>query len=387
MEMGNELYHFNFKNSNKNPSPKKNFLYVAKVPLKNKTWRYFYDKAEYAAYLKGRQTKKEDVLKKPDQNNGNKNSDDDKKSKLDKLNELKNKLMNSKKTQDIRIKLDKTEARSKKFDALLGGKILSKTERSNIDNHLKVINPLYEKAKKGQLSSKDNYNYQNNCQSCAVAFDLRMRGYDVKSTPALKMNTDTSFVNISFAGNRHLGSDSVVDTVNITDSNGKQHSVEIHKQESSYLDLVYKDASKNIRMIEPSSPNKFASVDNDLNYSSSQDIQNYRDVSYQAMQQDLSKQEPGSYGVLMFDWESGSGHICNYYIADDSTVIMIDAQSGEKFDDIRPYYDKAKYVSWLETDDLSLNKDSAYLYAINKDIDYDNVPTYITKNTRKGYNE
>lgn len=414
----NELYHFNFKNSNKNPSPKKNFLYVAKVPLKNKTWRYFYDKAEYEAYLKGRQTKplvgnpkiggkndnrldrktligdkqpggpatnflnrhvekrenKAEIIKSNASTYANKlaqagkdilnRSNINKKQTQDKamvaLNKLKNtaeKAGNKFAKSNLGVNLnalhDKAEASRKKFNELLGGKTLNDYQRSDYTNHAKVINPKHDKV--NNLLDQTDYGtarstylykmYQQNCQSCATAFDMRMKGYDVKAAPQTSINGIPPIIEPSHS-------------VNVNYNNGIgtfTYSVDIYKENPGYLNDIYKDCP-------------------DIYYIKNQTL------GYSAFEQSVKEQGADTWGMCFFNWKNGGSHVANYYVDNNSNVILIDSQTG-KVGSVKEYYDRSFGISWLRTDNLNYNHDSAYLLAVPSNTSYDNLPSYLDDTT------
>lgn len=450
-----ELYHFGFSKSKKSTNvPKKSFLYVAKIPLKNKKWRYFYDRSEYEAYLRGRQPSTNKIgnklngMIKPNVNAGKSNplvgmvkptinnallknsekdpttalkiaaarakANNDKKKQANavarqevkneikdaaknsvgdflnkyqdktsnNINAIKSKMDNNKANKDA-IKNDpkavinymsgvgnkfindvgdskfgqklknihyENEANKIRFDKMLGGVTLTDEQANDYVNHASVINSRYYNSKSDGWTA---HSYSTNCQSCTVAFDLRMRGYDVEAAPAMD-------------GLKIYNKDSGAmfkDTKPIKiEINGEKETVWVGNPTYNYIwsDYVYQDpVYKTVMPTKSAETFKAAEI---------------------AFEQDVVKDGSGSYGHISLVWNDGGAHTMNYYVSDNLEVVYIDCQTGKTYNSdefLNVYEMSTGALDYFRSDNLSLNKDYAYNYAVKAGTMKYDLPSYI----------
>ena len=149
--------------------------------------------------------------------------------------------------------------------------------------------------------------YQNNCASCSVAYDLRRRGYDVEAAP-YDMN-------------------------------------ETWRPNVEGVSSLYKDVTKDDwAVLEPNLPQGF---------------ENFRSTQLGSMAQTTLDDMPdGSYGQFNMTFDDGSGHSVVWEKVD-GKITLRDCQSNVSydFDFIEkgwyniPYYSSIKRISILRTDD------------------------------------
>lgn len=167
-----------------------------------------------------------------------------------------------------------------------------KTIDTNPNEDMAACNPKYSK---GGV-------YKNNCISCALAYDLRRRGYDVESMP--------------------------IDTTSAT--NG-----------SLPVQLgFYKDEKLEIFEV-PEDP----------------------DVAMKQFTNRILKYGDGSRGMLRIRWKNGDGHAVVWEI-DDSSVIIKDPQNNTMVD-LSDYVSRAKMFYYFRTDNLELTN-KAFRFVQNR---------------------
>lgn len=144
-----------------------------------------------------------------------------------------------------------------------------------------VCNPKYSK---GGV-------YKNNCISCALAYDMRRRGYDVEAMP--------------------------IDTTSAT--NG-----------SLPVQLGFYKGEKLETFEVPKDP----------------------DVAMKQFANRILKYGDGSRGMLRIRWKNGDGHAVIWEI-DDGSVVVIDPQNNTMVD-LSDYVSRAKTFYYFRTDNLEL---------------------------------
>ena len=182
-----------------------------------------------------------------------------------------------------------------------------------------AVNPFYD----------DSYDYQTNCYSCSLSYDLRMKGFDVKAIPDL------------YGG-----------------------------MSKEQIEMFYKDS-------------KFKDIDfsNIVDSDDSEDLKIYK--MHQALDAQILAQAEGgdSTGFVTIWWDGGGGHIFNY-VVENGKVKYIDTQPSSQWSenhdhiaDIDEYlsrssysYDPSETVSIMRTDNLEINE---------KTVKYATVPDYI----------
>lgn len=230
--MSNELYHWGFKKKHK---------YIAKVKVKPKRWRYFYDKKEYEAYLKGLKENKQ-LNNKSSFTNKVKNGMNfvtglpkigldayiEKNKKKAKLRAITNPILNeiksiAKPVEDVvnekvaavkaivTNKIMSSEVKDHKYiakvqmsdgsyryfydqdeyDAYLKRQEYQDNEPDYMANLPEIDGP--ETFENALLEVNENYRmfndgvngeyYSMNCMLCTTAYELRRRGYDVEALP------------------------------------------------------------------------------------------------------------------------------------------------------------------------------------------------------------
>lgn len=208
--------------------------YIARVKVKRKTgsnkdtWRYFYDRAEYQAYLKGQRDNTKDTTASTDKffgktvgkniaemsvkarevvdenrkrkilydTNDKKYYLEDKRSLVDKAKEFASNVLDGMfgKTilDDLKeaaqdyvddlsiVEEDRKKRQAEKYDGSSSNDFLDEaldkkeSEFSDAEDQA-AVNPNYD--------PNDPYGpYNNNCYACTVAYELRQRGYDVEAT-------------------------------------------------------------------------------------------------------------------------------------------------------------------------------------------------------------
>ena len=167
-----------------------------------------------------------------------------------------------------------------------------KTVETNPNEDMAACNPKYSK---GGV-------YKNNCISCALAYDLRRRGYDIESMP--------------------------IDTTRAT--NG-----------SLPVQLgFYKDEKLEIFEV-PEDP----------------------DIAMKQFANRILKYGDGSRGMLRIRWKNGDGHVVIWEI-DGGSVIIRDPQNNTMVD-LSDYMSRAKTFYYFRTDNLELTN-KAFRFVQNR---------------------
>ena len=156
-----------------------------------------------------------------------------------------------------------------------------KTAETNQNEDMAACNPKYLK---GGV-------YKNNCISCALAYDLRRRGYDVESSP--------------------------IDTTSVT--NG-----------SLPVQLGFYKGEKLETYEVPNDP----------------------DVAVKQFTKNIVSYGDGSRGMLRIRWKNGDGHAVVWEV-NDGTVIVRDPQNNTIID-LSEYMRRAKTFYYFRTDNLKL---------------------------------
>ena len=167
-----------------------------------------------------------------------------------------------------------------------------KTVNTNPNEDMAACNPKYSK---GGV-------YKNNCISCALAYDLRRRGYDVESMP--------------------------IDTTSAT--NG-----------SLPVQLGFYKGEKLETFEVPKDP----------------------DVAMKQFTNRILEYGDGSRGMLRIRWKNGDGHAAIWEV-DDGSVVIRDPQNNMMVD-LSDYVSQAKTFYYFRTDDLELTN-KAFRFVQNR---------------------
>ena len=188
---------------------------------------------------------------------------------------------------------------------ILTTQLNKKNEKCSESYDLKAVNPKYD----GGFT----YAYSNNCGPCAIAFDLRRRGYDVESKPAVGDLKDGMSTN------------------------------EILK--------CYKNA-KVVLMIDSFVKNT---------------IKNKKIESMkESFKNDIISQGKNTSGIISVRWKTGGGHFVNYKVTNNKIVVM-DSQSNEYYD-IDELLERVYNAGYIRTDNLKpLTKCTSYVRNRKKD--------------------
>ena len=156
-----------------------------------------------------------------------------------------------------------------------------KTTETNQNEDMAACNPKYLK---GGV-------YKNNCISCALAYDLRRRGYDVESSP--------------------------IDTTSVT--NGSLP-VQLGFYKGEKLEIY--------------------------------EVSNDPDVAVKQFTKNIVSYGDGSRGMLRIRWKNGDGHAVVWEV-NDGSVIVRDPQNNTIID-LSEYMRRAKTFYYFRTDNLKL---------------------------------
>ena len=167
-----------------------------------------------------------------------------------------------------------------------------KTVDTNPNEDMAACNPKYSK---GGV-------YKNNCISCALAYDLRRRGYDVESMP--------------------------IDTTSAT--NG-----------SLPVQLGFYKGEKLETFEVPKDP----------------------DVAMKQLANRILEYGDGSRGMLRIRWKNGDGHAAIWEV-DDGSVVIRDPQNNTIVD-LSDYVSRAKTFYYFRTDNLELTN-KAFRFVQNR---------------------
>ena len=167
-----------------------------------------------------------------------------------------------------------------------------KTTETNQNEDMAACNPKYSK---GGV-------YKNNCISCALAYDMRRRGYDVESSP--------------------------IDTTSAT--NG-----------SLPVQLGFYKGEKLETYEVPNDP----------------------DVAVKQFTKNIVSYGDGSRGMLRIRWKNGDGHAAVWEVNDGSVVIR-DPQNNTMVD-LSEYMRRAKTFYYFRTDNLELTN-KAFRFVQNR---------------------
>ena len=171
----------------------------------------------------------------------------------------------------------------------------------NLKRKTGVMTPKDDMAACNRQYSKGGV-YKNNCISCALAYDMRRRGYDVESAPI----DTTSAVN---------GSLSV--------------QLDFYKGEKLEIFEVPKDP----------------------------------DVAAKQFSNRILKYGDGSRGMLRIRWKNGDGHAAVWEV-DDGSVVIRDPQNNTIVD-LSDYMSRAKTFYYFRTDNLELTN-KAFRFVQNR---------------------
>lgn len=199
-------------------------------------------------------------------------------------------------------KLTKKNTLFKKFNPLPDLNL--KKKATTLDEDQAAINPNY---KSGTID------YTKNCSYCALAYDLRRRGYDVEAKPK-NHRYDMTIQAVAECYKTEWKSPitSVKARDKITESIDKYDPETVtEKQMSSYLKGVEKE------------------------------FKSYGE---------------GARGVLAVQWDVGGGHAVNWEV-ENGEVVIRDAQTNKKHT-LDEYSSRVKLVQYIRTDDLEPDEDA-----------------------------
>lgn len=185
-----------------------------------------------------------------------------------------------------------------KVDSETGFKL--KSDPGSIKDDLLRTNPEY---------TNFNKNTKHNCLSCAAAFEMRRRGYDVQANKAL----------FGYAAD-----------VTVPDwfTNAKTEFV------GDLWNSKFKDRKAFEKLGVEGKNDKLAS-----------DVETT-----------LLKQGEGARGILCVSWDTGSGHAVNYEVKK-KKVRIYDAQSSYYYPDSKDLVKHAMAAKYIRLDDLDFDKD------------------------------
>lgn len=190
-------------------------------------------------------------------------------------------------------------------------KTLAKPE--TIRESMKNVNPNYDNG--------ENIPYAINCQRCAMSFEMRQRGFDVEAGGNFSLSTG-------------------------------RHSFATEEEIYNYLDT--KDPNFGVR--------KISGEERKTN-------NNYVNPEKEWFNKQMNIMPPDSRGFLIVNWViddvSYGGHIVNWSKDSKGTVSIVDSQTGDIYTPEKFYQYPAGYSQVIRTDNVPINPDFTYLYAMD----------------------
>lgn len=295
-----------------NPDKKK-YKYIAKVPLGNGEYRYFYDQKEYENYLKGKSFVNKilgvgDKIKDTVQDVGDK--------AVDFVNDLLDKYATTEVTTEslsgqkpvatiknddgtVTYFFDREEynsyVRGQNFVNNLRMRFNGKDDLANLPTKTTEMSQSEDMAEINNNYDPSNPNTSQNCAFCSIAYDLRRRGYDVEALEQPSALTSTDIFGLY--GERVILK-------------------QFGDKEYNFSDRETREANK----------------------------QDFEDT--------LLDYGDGARGILNIEWTNGGGHAVNWEIMD-GELYIIDAQNNTsyRFDEYESM-GAAKKVQYIRTDNV-----------------------------------
>lgn len=197
---------------------------------------------------------------------------------------------------------------------------------------------MYDKyTKTGEVDSKLYHQYAMNCSNCALAYDLRTKGYDVEARP----NND-----------RYLEEIDVNEVSKVGDVVSQYNSVYNTQDEIAEILSMYDGTPKH------SSYKKMEFVEGNRTYNSIVESSG-GDTTQEAKltEKEILKGGNGSHGIITVMWKDyNSGHALSYEVQNNK-VMIIDAQIGKSYP-LSDLYDSTYDMQFVQTDGLTPNGDA-----------------------------
>lgn len=354
--------------------------YIAKVPIGKGKYRYFYDKDEYNAYLKKKDTSAKktsffDLVKgTPSKLNGF--FDEHFNDKISKITEtakdkawpliLKaSKIFPNTITSKIieghkyiaKVKLPDGSYRyfydQEEYNAYLKREEYQANEPDYMKDLPEIDGP--ESFEDAMIEINEDYNtyyeYGVNCMLCSAVYELRRRGYDVEANP-LPFDLKDSIYDEAFS--KFGGEEKVMETLSSLADAGDEDRYYAYLnriQEATdytYASRIYEDP-KIIKVPDSAMSDLYSYAKNNL--------------------------EPNSRGHMLIDWKFGGAHSLNYEVDSKGNIKLIDSQPvweygladsievGEK--EVNAYADCGTKIAFMRTDNLEFTEEGVDLCARN----------------------
>lgn len=236
--------------------------------------------------------------------------------------------------EGVARKYEQSTQRSKVAKATNSARIKLLKTGTNSKTNVAKTNPGYEKMylkamQTGEVDPKEYQKYGQNCSNCALAYDLRTKGYDVEANPntddylmdaTVTKGTKASDVVSQFNSN-YISGDEIKELITMYDGTPKHSSFEGTKTQQKIRSTTADPVEQN-KMIE----------------------------------QEMLKGGNGSHGIITVMWKGyDSGHALSYEVQNNK-VMIIDAQNGETYP-MSELYDNTEDVQFVQTDGLTPNGD------------------------------
>ena len=201
-----------------------------------------------------------------------------------------------------------------------------------------AVNPNYLKAAKAGSDSALYKEYGMNCSNCSVAYDMRMRGYDVQAKGRSETNNILGYA----------GTDSINDIEKMYDGNATKRGVKD-------IAIVY-DQPINEESKELLNNSKSSKVDKKYQTWADKSIDNKKYINN--LEQEMLKGGNGSRGIFQCYWVenghyTGSGHSMAYEVRNNK-VVIVDAQVNREYS-LDQFYEVSTGASFMRTDNLEPN--------------------------------
>lgn len=325
---------------------------VAKLDVKTMTDTSLVGKAKKAVKLALNKTA--DKLE-----NGSKNTNYDRNVK----EESKRKNEEAKELSDYRAKNTKSANEQAKYsrDRAVEKKV-ENVRTKRLQRELSKDNPLPSLKIKETGTTKDqdstainpNYKngraYQTNCAQCAVAYDLRRRGYDVEALPQVQDNTSIiieswyengDFTTVGDIREKNSIGPKPGDKKTLRTATGEIVENSKNKRKSNTSDEIDKMIRETDERIEQA---KEALMSDSYTFDEVDQIVDYFET-------DLKAQGEGARGIIALSWRQGGGHAVAYEI-EDGEVVIRETQTDEKVN-LSYYADFADSMMYMRTDNLT----------------------------------
>lgn len=353
--------------------------YIARVPLKKDSFRYFYTKAEYQAYLNARKAKKEALLKKSSLTNL---SDNVKKE-------------SSKKSLMVTAPTKKVPDAGKNMATVIdnGKKLVEKTIVKTEGSSTETIGGLSETGKKAiarLLGGRIGLAIYNAATSIIDKVKNRNQESDEeKEKPGVTEESENrenqsyqeSFLESeppeTFDDIPRLDGDMPDDedqaTINEWYAESINHGDDAATQNCSYCTAAYDlrqrgydvEAGPWTETDEPTTVYEILSwYDNPQPYSLEYNQYQVKEAA-SLTESELLKQGDGARGHFLLYWQNGGGHDVVYEVKNNKVIIR-DCQTNETLK-LEDYMQYAKTVTFFRTDNLNVNDNVLDKVRINDD--------------------